>query len=413
MGRLTLNVLLSFAQFEREVTAERIRDKVSASKKKGMWMGGTVPLGYDNIDKKLIINEDEAKIVREIFYCYQNNTSIIGTCHQINTQGYRTKLRSGVKEGGRKFSPGHINYILKNQLYIGNVTHKNKIYKGGHKSIIDQEPWNKTQNKIKENKIARISGKNFKAPGLLCGILKTIDDQKLYPTHCNKQGKRYHYYISKPTDPNLPSLRYSADQIDDAIRNYLIIWLNDITNHDQDISDINERIRSVLSDQLKSNSIQEQKLAIHFLLREVVISETKISMTIDKNFRATHTPDWITLDIKIIIEPKRKNKKLVIPNGNRVIQKPDQKLIELIAKAHIWAKELQSGKYATMTDLAKKHNMNKADLGKQLRLAYLSPDIITSILEGRQPHTLKATHLRKLTNLPSCWEEQRKLLHFA
>lgn len=137
MGRLTLNVLLSFAQFEREVTSERIRDKIEASRKRGMWMGGTVPIGYDNLDKKLFINEEEAKTVRAIFKTYLEKGTVRKAVKVIHHQGYRTKKQKGKRPGGLKFSEGHFYNILKNPLFIGKAKHNGKIFDGVHEAIID------------------------------------------------------------------------------------------------------------------------------------------------------------------------------------------------------------------------------------------------------------------------------------
>lgn len=416
MGRLTLNVLLSFAQFEREVTSERIRDKIEASRKRGMWMGGTVPLGYDNYDKKLIINEEEAKTILAIFDAYLEKGTVREALHTINYQGYRTKKQKGQRPGGLKFSEGHFYNILKNPLFIGKVRHNGKIFEGVHEPIIDMDTWGKVQNQIEENKVNRKIGKNFSYPSLLTGLLYTSDDERLSPSHCSKKGVRSRYYITKPTKPNQSPTSYPALQFEDAVRNTLINWLCDETEHQEPKYTSCRELRTSIAEEIKNGVPHKQKGHIQSLLKKVIISQTKISLTVNRSFLLTndHMVDEKHLNIEIAVQIRKctKHTKIVIPSGTQAIQKLDAKLITLIAKAHLWAKDLQSGKYSTMTELAKKHNVNKADLGKQVRLAYLSPDIITSIMEGRQPATLKATQLRKLSNLPIDWLEQRKLLHF-
>lgn len=416
MGRLTLNVLLSFAQFEREVTSERIRDKIEASRKRGMWMGGTVPLGYDNYDKKLFINEEEAKTIRAIFDYYLEKRTVKKALHKINHQGFRTKKQKGQRPGGLNFSEGHFYNILKNPLFIGKVRHNGKIFDGNHEPIIDMDTWDKVQKLIDENRVNRKIGKNFSYPSLLTGLLYTSDGERMTPSHCSKRGIRTRYYITKSTKSNQSPTSYPAKQIEDTIRNKLINWLLDEIEHQIPRISSCRELRLNIVEEIKNGVPHEQKAQFQSLLKKVIISETMISLTIDRtsllNGDQTIDENLLNIDMEVRLKKCTKHTKIIIPSGTQTIQKLDQKLITLIAKAHLWAKDLQSGKYSTMTELAKKNNVNKADLGKQVRLTYLAPDIITSIMEGRQPETLKATHLRKLSNLPTDWEEQREMLHF-
>jgi len=203
MGRLTLNVLLSFAQFEREVTAERIRDKIAASKKKGMWMGGVVPLGYDVVERKLIINEAEAKVVRTIFELYRTHANTRLVMKEANRLELRTKQRDrnyGKRLGGELFTRGHINKILINRLYIGETTHKGASYPGEHAPIIGQDLWDAVQDQLGLNAVTRRTGSNTASPSLLTGLIETAEGLRLSPSHANKRGQRYRYYVSKPRD---------------------------------------------------------------------------------------------------------------------------------------------------------------------------------------------------------------------
>ena len=189
MGRLTLNVLLSFAQFEREVTAERIRDKIAASKKKGMWMGGSVPLGYDVQDKKLIINQAEANTIRTIFDLYRRHRNVRVVQVETGMLGIRTKAR-GPGDGGRNkakpFQRGHIYHLLSNSLYLGKVQYQNEIYEGENEAIIDQDVWDEVQailaSNCREGKIRRRS----KHPSLLAGLLFDETGGKLTTSRANK-----------------------------------------------------------------------------------------------------------------------------------------------------------------------------------------------------------------------------------
>ena len=195
MGRLTLNVLLSFAQFEREVTAERIRDKITASKKKGMWMGGPAPLGYDVDDRKLIINHEEAETVRTIYRLYLATRGVRDLKTKLDHQGVVSKVRTykcGRTVGGNPISRGALYLLLSNPIYIGRMSHKGETYDGQHQAIVDQELWDEVQALLMANRNARSSSTNAKHPSLLAGLLYDETGDHLSPTHANNHGKRWH-----------------------------------------------------------------------------------------------------------------------------------------------------------------------------------------------------------------------------
>ena len=167
MGRLTLNMLLSFAQFEREIAGERIRDKIAASKAKGMWMGGAIPLGYDVKERKLVVNAAEAETVRLIFTRYAELGSVTLLQGELDRRGFRSKLREGVVgrlAGGAKFSRGILYLILQNHLYRGEVAHKGNVYPGQHEAIVDADLWRIVQDKLTANRRARTLAAGAEAP---------------------------------------------------------------------------------------------------------------------------------------------------------------------------------------------------------------------------------------------------------
>jgi site-specific DNA recombinase len=189
MGRLTLNMLLSFAQFEREIAGERIRDKIAASKAKGMWMGGTVPLGYDVKDRKLVINEAEAETVRLIYQRYAELGSVNLLQQELDRRGLRSKRRErarGLTTGGAAFSRGILYLILQNRLYRGEVAHKGNVYPCQHQAIIDGQLWDAVQEKLSANRKARLLATDARAPSLLSGLLFDRDGTRMTPTHANK-----------------------------------------------------------------------------------------------------------------------------------------------------------------------------------------------------------------------------------
>jgi hypothetical protein len=200
MGRLTLNVLLSFAQFEREVTAERIRDKIAASKKKGMWMGRPTPLGYDAVDKKLIVNRKEAETVNRVFELYLELGSVPAVKSIIDAEGIVTKRRqhaSGRVTGSKPISRGNLYQMLSNPIYNGEIPHKGASYPGLHDAIVAPNTWDAVQGLLKNNATARKSGSNTKLIGLLNGLLCDETGDILTPSHAVKKGRRYRYYVSR------------------------------------------------------------------------------------------------------------------------------------------------------------------------------------------------------------------------
>jgi site-specific DNA recombinase len=220
MGRLTLNILLSFAQFEREVTGERIRDKIAASKKKGMWMGGHVPIGYDADDRSLSINEAEAETVRAIFSLYLETGNVRRLQAEAVRRGLTTKRRvsaTGTAFGGRPFSRGHIYKLLSNPLYVGEIEHKGTRHPGQHPPIIDRATFDAVQARLRENTRGRRGRANAKQSSLLSGLLFDETGNRLTATHAVKNGRRYRYYVTSAREDGVPVVRLSASAIEPVV----------------------------------------------------------------------------------------------------------------------------------------------------------------------------------------------------
>src|SRR3954453_7970298 len=198
MGRLTLNMLLSFAQFEREVTGERIRDKIAASKRKGMWMGGLPPLGYDVQDRKLAVNQSEAETVRAIYRRYAEVGSVRALKEELEgvAVSKRRVNRFGRDNGGKPLARGALYHMLQNRIYRGEIVHKDASYPGEHEAIVDQELWGLVQRLLSDNRVGRDTGTHAANPSLLAGLVYDDAGERLTPTHANKNGTRYRYYVS-------------------------------------------------------------------------------------------------------------------------------------------------------------------------------------------------------------------------
>ncbi len=214
MGRLTLNILLSFAQYEREIIGERVRDKIAASKARGMWMGGPVPLGYEVRDRKLAVNEAEAATVRRVFESFASVGSATALVPALRAEGLLTKM-------GRPFDKGAIYKTLNLQTYLGVVTHQGKVYPGEHQAIVPQDLWDRAHDIMRESPRVRANEARRQAPALLRGLIFGPDGRALSPTHTRKKGKLYTYYVSqavlKGTDAGCTVRRISAGEIEAAV----------------------------------------------------------------------------------------------------------------------------------------------------------------------------------------------------
>src|SRR5271169_4103883 len=205
MGRLTLNVLLSFAQFEREVTGERIRDKIAASKRKGMWMGGVPPLGYDLQERKLIVNPKEAQLVCDLYRLYLELGCVSKLKNHLDREGIKSKVRvsaAGNRSGGSSYSRGALYQILKNRIYRGQIVHRDQVYAGEHEAIVPQELWDRVQAQLRNDNQGRRTGIRATSPSLLVGLLQDANGDSFTPSHTVRNGRRYRYYVCQSAKDN-------------------------------------------------------------------------------------------------------------------------------------------------------------------------------------------------------------------
>ncbi len=318
MGRLTLNVLLSFAQFEREVTGERIRDKIAASKKKGMWMGGKVPLGFKVEDRKLHIEADEAETVRYLFRRYLELGSVTKLVENAQANGLSGRVvhqKNGIVKTTKPFGRGNLYHLLSNPIYIGKVTHKQEVYEGQHKAIIDEELWDGVQAKLKSNSANRKLGTNTKSRNLLTGLLFDSAGNRLTPSHANKKGVRYSYYVKtqiKTHESNFDDndishgndsakaktdWRIPAQEIDQSVLNILSNDMTDPIKLSAMFPSIDLTIKQhqtlakracKLTKQLHhSNPVSQRKL-LSKLLKRVELHQDKIIISINVDGLVTH-----------------------------------------------------------------------------------------------------------------------------
>ena len=440
MGRLTLNMLLSFAQFEREVTGERIRDKIAASKKKGMWMGGFVPLGYQGHDRTLAIDREEAETVRALYRLYLKLGTVAEVKEKADLLQLRTKLRSGADgrmAGGRPFSRGHLYKLLANPIYRGKIAHKGAIYDGQHVAIIDPETWDRVQTRLAENTHIRRSGTGAKAPSLLAGKLYDAGGIPLSPTHAVNNGKRYRYYVSRDliqnaSKPKQQVWRMPAHEIEALVVRALQKFLADEAGlFDQLALDQSQSvvIKRAFTDAgqiaiaLETGGAAERHGIVRDLAERVEVADAEVRITIDvaalrrklghvgPKIQGNDQPKY-TLSVPATLKQCGHGGKLIVGAADWQRPEQDPALINNIKRAHRWLGMLLSGETKSMRDLARRENLTHAYVRRLVPLAFLAPDITQAILAGRQPPELTAERLTRLPNLPLRWDRQRLLLGF-
>jgi DNA invertase Pin-like site-specific DNA recombinase len=438
MGRLTLNVLLSFAQFEREVTGERIRDKIAASKKKGMWMGGWVPLGFDRKDRTLTINQAEAKTVRAIFDLFLNLKNVREVQKELARLKLRTKhysVQRGRAVGGLPFARGHIYKILSNPIYRGEITHKGVNHPGQHPGLISQKTWDAVQTQLAANNHANRSRSNAKSTSLLAGLIFDANNNRLVSSHATKNGKRYRYYISSDgagrTAPgsDAAKVRISAAQIDDLVLSTLSRFLNDkqkiaklVRKHRSRTADLESalEVASHLADVLGSESSNRKRELVAGLLSRVTVAEAGITISIiAKQLRAllsnTSEPSGsngsepdIVLEAQFIASNRDKATKLLIEQPGGLPSGPDPVVVKAVARAQGWFEQLITGKAVSMAQIATRENVTDNYVSNLIHLAWLPPHQIDLILEGDPGATQLAKHSMLTRNVDIIWRDPER-----
>jgi site-specific DNA recombinase len=436
MGRLTLNMLLSFAQFEREIAGERIRDKIAASKRKGLWMGGTVPLGYEVRDRKLAVDEPEAETVRRVFRLYGELGSVRLLREQLAIDGVRNKA-------GQPLSRGALYTLLRNRLYRGEIAHKGAVHRGEHAAIVEADLWLAVQARLAENQVDRSRGGGVGRPSLLAGLLHDGTGERMTPSHANKGGRRYRYYVSKSLitgsrDAAPGGRRVPAGDLErlvaERVRGFLASgadvlaalrpavpaaaeqrWLLDqaarLAHAWSETAGPDQR--STLLSLLSRVDLHAGRLDLHLLpcrllalLRGAVARDAQPPAT-----DAEQTPPLV-LSVPVALRRAGREMALVVGGGPHAPPTPDPSLVRLVLKARaLWGTLLRGGA-AGLGELAVREGMSGSYATRLVRLAFLAPDIVAAILQGEQPDGLTAARLLRecRRGLPPDWREQRALL---
>lgn len=358
MGRLTLNILLSFAQFEREVTGERIRDKIAASKKKGMWMGGLLPLGYDLEGRKLVPNRNEAELVSKIFTSYLEVGCVRKLAEYLDREKIRSKFwitRTGARLGGVAFARGALYLLLRNRLYIGEIRHRDQWYPGEHKGIVPRSLWGRVQGQLNSNLRKRRNRVRERASSLLTGLVEGEHSTPYTPSFTVRRGRRYRYYVSQLAIKNIElgngPMRVPAQELESRVLEKLLAFLKS----DAEVFD--------------GLDLAEEGPAIASRL-----------VTAAKQL------------------------------ATRLSSMSSQDLRDLLAFVLWRIKKIIQGRASDVRSLARETGLTDRYVSKVFRCAFLAPDIVEDILAGRQPHDLSFDRLCQ--DVPLSWAEQRERLGF-
>jgi DNA invertase Pin-like site-specific DNA recombinase len=431
MGRLTLNVLLSFAQFEREVTGERIRDKIAASKKKGMWMGGFVPLGYDLRDRRIYVNPKEAQTIRTIYSNYLRFGCVMALKDYLDRNRIFSKSRTsgnGAKTGGTSFSRGALYKILRNHIYVGEIAHKGGVYRGQHEAIIDREQWNQVQKLLIQNHQGKRRKARATKVSLFTGILFDATGNRYTPTHTNKSGRRYRYYtsqtvIQKAAQTEEPA-RIPAHELEAAVIERIVEFLKSprallkALGHQGGKNGKYSELLNQGSERAASwtgISAQQRERLLKAILDRVVIHPDSVEVKMRKeplvHYLAGKTSpqsnecrEFISLHCPFRVANRGKALRLIVGNDQAPPRINTLAILKAIARARAWREQLISGEAHGVRHLASLNHLRATYVRRILPFARLGPASIEAILNGKVAPDLCLDSL--VGRIPMAWKEQ-------
>jgi site-specific DNA recombinase len=433
MGRLTLNVLLSFAQFEREVTSERIRDKIGASKRKGLWVGGVVPLGYQAKDRKITVVEEEAKTVRQIFRRYLELGSLNLLLADLRTAGVKTKLRplsNGRIIGGIPFTRGALASFLRNRFYIGEVRYRGEVFPGEQTAILDRTLFDAVQTKLDQHR-TNYTRTRQQSDSILMGRIFDDRGNRMTPTYAVRKGVRYRYYITAAliqgqSDKAANLDRVPAVEIEKlivhAVRRHLEVSYHNEVGAESPISLTDKEL---ISTYIARVDVKQDHLAIQL----AVISETQ-SRTQDRQRSKEHKngndqgqshdqggqshPDANILVVPWKKTPSKQPRQIIppAPSSSRRDLRPIRaetraKLVTAIATARQWLDELVAGTVKNVEQIADREKCSIRQVNRTITLAFLTPTLVQAAVDGRLPRGIGVATLR---DLPAEWIRQHERL---
>jgi site-specific DNA recombinase len=433
MGRLTLNVLLSFAQFEREVIGERIRDKVDASKRKGMWMGGVLPLGYEVYERKLIVNPEQAQIVREILERYLELGSVRLLKADLDRRGVVSGVnvsKRGNRRGGNSFSRGALYHLLSNPIYVGEIRHKQERYQGQHEAIVNRTLWERVQQRLRDHAVREGEGRKTEAPSSpLAGKLFDEKGELLYVQGAAKGHRRYRYYVSRKLVRGAPhnaehGWRVSAPQIERAVAAAAKEMLSDriaIAQAAEEAGIDANRLPSVLKFAKGwiegPHSDGETASPLLEIIERLEISRDGIQVALKLPVSPAEEgggvlTSHVALTKFVPLQMKRRGVEMrMVLEGASNPSRIDLPLLKAVARARRWSDELLSGRVRSVGELARREGIEPRSVRRLIRLGILSPRIVEAIAEGQQPPNLTVISLIRRIDLPLLWSAQERALN--
>jgi site-specific DNA recombinase len=429
MGRLTLNVLLSFAQFEREVTSERIRDKIGASKRKGLWVGGVVPLGYYAKDRKISVVENEAKVVRHIFRRYLELGSLNLLLADLNTTGVRTKVRplsTGRTIGGISFTRGPLAHFLRNRFYVGEVQFKGEVFPGEQLAILDRKLFDAVQARLEQQRNHHTTTR-ISTDSLLMGRIYDDRGNRMTPTYATKNGVRYRYYISSPLvqdgSGKPPKLnRLPAAEIEKLIASAVHKHFDMApTDEQEEAGDDKE----VIASNVARVDVRSDHLAVQLSISRQPDGQSNLSLDCAdmgsegkaRGRKRQAGSKATTLTIAWKKTPSKKPRELIPPTSTTSRSDPRPiraetrtKLIAAIAKGRQWLDELVTCNVTNAEQIAAREACTIRQVNMTISLAFLGPALVNAAIEGRLPRGVGVANLR---DAPLLWSKQRAMLGLA
>ena len=435
MGRLTLNVLLSFAQFEREVTGERIRDKIAMSMKKGKWMGGVPHMGYVPDERSLKEDKKGAPIIRHIFERYVELKSVLKLKKELDADGYKTKTyvcKSGKVLGGKPFCTSHLYNILQNRVYIGEITHKGESYPGEHDGIIYPELFEAAQQIMINNRVKDRAALGAKRPCILAG--KIFDDKGNYmsPKFSNSGHRHYRYYTSQAiiqgyalragSLPNIP-----AGEIEGLVREEITKLLKDRKRLEPLIKEESVERQLLIFEKAANHqwvTQDEESMFMRHVIQRIELSSEYVEISFCPvrlieallgeydHAKSTTTPEesglaTITKDIKLAAT--NNGSKVIIGGAHPGV---NMQLTKAIARSFLWNEQLINGEKKNIEHIAKDNEISSATyITRIMRLRFLAPDIIETILDGTHPVDWTVEKLFTIRTFD--WPKQRDQLRIS
>lgn len=421
MGRLTLNMLLSFAQFEREVTAERIRDKIAASKRKGLWMGGQVPMGYQADGRTLTIDEGEANTIRQLYDLYDEHGTIVAVRDTASDLGLRSRLRhraDGTTTGGRPFDRGQIHHILTNPLYAGRIRHRRQVYAGAHPAIIDPERWDHIQALLQQASARPRGQGRATRTSLLCGKIFDETGERLTPSHTKtRSGTRLRYYISNRlvagrTEQHPDAWRLPAEELERRVAGLVRTILIEPSLPSEITANPTADAIGKIAPRLDALKADGDTAALLELAQRVEIAPGTLHLALDTSAIATQLgvvgddiqPEPINRAFPFQLRKRGVETRIILADTP---PDTDDTLIRNIARAHTWFERVRGGE--TFDHIAKTSDTSKRRIQQMIGLAFLAPDIVRMIMDGDQPAGFTSDWCKQ-NILPSDWAEQRAIV---